>query len=843
MTFGLGHELDEAYQRLLVQDVLRRAPGGSLQALATFDAKEIALLVSRAGELSLDEGHAKKTIAYEIATRAVAIFGTTYSGLQRAAELVLTRLGNFPGRDLMRTRFGASKGSLWEQLEMVVREAENTVIDGSGRKWALTDFQFDALQAFASHNSISLSAPTSAGKSFLLTLEVMRRISQGEGAIIAYVVPTRALIRQVVIDLREAFAKSSLSFPIIRSIPRPTEPGDADAGAVYVLTQERLLSLLVQEGAPQIAALIVDEAQEIGSGARGILLQTAVERLLIRNPSAHVIFATPMAQNPEYLLGLFKRSDGHPQSERHSPVSQNIVMVEPSDTGPHRVRLKLLAHERHIPVGEVEVGFRFGGSSLRRMALFAAALADKDGDDFSCIIYANGARDAERIAGHLCRVIKPTESIDPDLADFIDYLNDHIHPEYDLAAYLRHGIAFHYSNMPGNVRTTIEDLFKERKIKFLCCTSTLLQGVNLPARHLIVETPERGHNKPMERADFVNLAGRAGRLRREFHGNVWCLMPERWRRQCFEGEPLQRLRSSFTKALGDGGRAIRQAFEDEHGLDDPATAVAAMGRIFTEFVQRGRALEPEEGESTEGLKLTMELMEKLDGQVTLPKDLFAKNAGVHPRRLEALFSHFTQQDSLESFVPIRPFAPGNVSRLREIFQCVQQLLAGVSNNSYGQHAKVAQMWIHQNPLGYILASEMNYRRQKALEGNKKFRPANVIYSMVKTIEHDIRFLYVKHLRAYHDVLSEAFRRRGKLVDLVPLHLFLECGASKPVPLNLISLGLSRTTALLLAKNVTLASDATPEMCLRKCKEAIANARGMKLPEIVRREVRSFADRS
>jgi hypothetical protein len=149
------------------------------------------------------------------------------------------------------------------------------------------------------------------------------------------------------------------------------------------------------------------------------------------------------------------------------------------------------------------------------------------------------------------------------------------------------------------------------------------------------------------------------------------------------------------------------------------------------------------------------------------------------------------------------------------------------------------MWIHENPLGKILSMEIGFRKKVATEQGAKFRPSDVIYSMIHCIEHEIRFRYVKFLRAYHDVLSEAFKRRGSAPDLVPLHLYLECGASKPVPLNLISLGFSRTTALLLAKKITLSADATPETCLRKCKEAIANASGLKLPSVIRREVSTF----
>jgi replicative superfamily II helicase len=57
--------------------------------------------------------------------------------------------------------------------------------------------------------------------------------------------------------------------------------------------------------------------------------------------------------------------------------------------------------------------------------------------------------------------------------------------------------------MPSIIRNGIEFFFKRGDIRFIVCTSTL-QGVNLPAKHLILENPHSG-DEPMSRADFLNL--------------------------------------------------------------------------------------------------------------------------------------------------------------------------------------------------------------------------------------------------------------------------------------------------------------------------------------------------
>ncbi len=852
MTTGLPAELVASYEKLLVQDVRRRLPGIAVDSLGPLPTREIAALLSVASHLALADGHTERDLAYEIATRTAALAGTEFPGLLRGAELVLTRLGNFPGRDLLRSRFekAPSKSALL-QFEMRVREIENTISDAGGISRRLTDFQFDTLRAFAAHRSVSVSAPTSAGKSFVLSLEVLRKLRDQRPASIVYVVPTRALIRQVVVDLRRVVSAANLPSALIRSVPLVVAREEAPGGIIYVLTQERLLSLLnSDEGAPWITALIIDEAQSIGDGARGVLLHTAIDMVRLEFPHAEVIFASPLAKNPEYLLDRFRCVDAFPYREEHSPVSQNRILVDSVESSPRRIQCTLVSSIGRLDLGQRDIPFLFRGlSSLRRLALFARGLGAPNDPENCCIIYANGARDAERTAHHLVRGAKPVERLDPDVEEFITYLNEFVHPNYGLSEMLRFGVGFHYSNMPGSVRAGVEDLFQRRKLRDLCCTSTLLQGVNLPARHIVIEAPTRGRNKPMQRSDFLNLAGRAGRLTHEFHGNVWCLWPARWSEPSFEGAPLQEIRSAFDRVLEDGGTAIRRAFEDDNenaGAGD--TAVAALGRVFTEFIQKDRPFEVhyhETPNNADSLKATLQLLEQLSSEVRLPTALFARNSGVHPRRLEALYAFFGTQTDLTSYCPIRPNTKGTNVRLREIFQRVQRLLGGVDNDSYRYHAKIAAAWIHEAPLSRIIANELAYREAEAAKElpPTKVNVRNLIYGIIDTMERELRFRYVKYLRAYNDVLAQALRDRddNEVADqLPPFHLYLESGAFRPVPINLMSLGLTRVTALLLTKRIVLSTDSTPEECLRRCRQAIANAPQLALSRTVRREIAALA---
>ena len=100
-----------------------------------------------------------------------------------------------------------------------------------------------------------------------------------------------------------------------------------------------------------------------------------------------------------------------------------------------------------------------------------------------------------------------------------------VHSAYQLARLVEAGVAFHYGNMPSLIRREVERLFRLGKIKYLVCTSTLIEGVNLACRTIIVRGPRKGIGKPMQPHDFWNLAGRAGRWGAEFQGNIICIDP------------------------------------------------------------------------------------------------------------------------------------------------------------------------------------------------------------------------------------------------------------------------------------------------------------------------------
>lgn len=845
MRTKLSAETELLTRQLLIADTQRRLPGSAVDPPQLFTDAEIGRLMSAASILALNNDPEDRALAYDIATRTIAVAAPPPPALLKGAELLLARLGNFPGRKLLRKRYKDSltevHGGYLLRFEATMRRLENTVEDSKGEALAVTDFQYDALRTFSESSTVSVSAPTSAGKSFVLSLHIIRRLKAQTGICVVYLVPTRALIRQVIVTLRDELTKAGIPETPVRCVPTPIDPKEAQAGVIYVLTQERLLSLLHSELGPVwISILVVDEAQGIGDGNRGVLLHSTIDEVVHRFPKAELIFASPLARNPEYLLGLFGRPQGISFLERVSPVSQNLLLVRFFNSTPTEASFELVRQKTKFSLGKRSLGVDMTTmNAVERRAAFAKAVAAKDG---CCLIYANGAREAEKIAEEIAREESPTQ--DREIQELITYLKDHVHPNYGLIEVLKKRIAFHYGNMPGSVRAGVEELCKRGKLRYVCCTSTLLQGINLPARDIVIEDPKRGLDTPMGRADFLNLAGRAGRLLREFHGNVWCLRPDFWKEKSYQGEPLQTIESALEVVVRDGGQAIRRVLDDPEGADTEDPAVPAITRIYTDHLLQRPTIDVTPFCPPSQLKALLETIEQLRAiPADLPVTVYTRNYSVLPARLELLYKWMIMQTDPRALMPLPPFQPGTNIRLYAALEIQERILQQDNTNSFRHYYHLAKHWIHNVPLGRIISESLGYR--KAREG--KIKERNVIYTVIEDIEKVVRYRFAKHYRAYLDVLAVVLRRRGYIDEaehLVPFHLFLECGASNPIVLNLISLGLSRTVALLLSEKILFAKNSTPEQCLHSlqridpvllklppyCLRELATITGKALPE-------------
>ena len=100
----------------------------------------------------------------------------------------------------------------------------------------------------------------------------------------------------------------------------------------------------------------------------------------------------------------------------------------------------------------------------------------------------------------------------------------------------RFGIFSHHGNIPHGIRLAVENAMRDDLIRFVVCTSTLAQGVNLPIRYLIVTSVYQGID-PIKVRDFHNLIGRAGRSGMHTEGSILFADPKIYdKRKVFTGK-------------------------------------------------------------------------------------------------------------------------------------------------------------------------------------------------------------------------------------------------------------------------------------------------------------------
>lgn len=85
-----------------------------------------------------------------------------------------------------------------------------------------------------------------------------------------------------------------------------------------------------------------------------------------------------------------------------------------------------------------------------------------------------------------------------------------------LCSCLVKGVGFHHSDLHKNVRNFVADLFRERQIDYLFCTTGLAYGINFPAKAVVIADLtlwdfEEKRSKPIPQFLCHQMAGRAGR--------------------------------------------------------------------------------------------------------------------------------------------------------------------------------------------------------------------------------------------------------------------------------------------------------------------------------------------
>ena len=745
--------------------------------------------------------------AQRISTATASFLTLTDDAVKDIFSVIQARLRNFPALMIGEAKASAPTAApLGLQYEFEAAKKAQTVILGD-RERVLTPFQLASWNTLAAGKSTTLSAPTSAGKSYVLMMYLIDRYRQDKSSVYVYVVPTRALINQVSQDVTAALLEADVRDVNVTTIPIDLRIGDDVSKNLYVLTQERLEALLIAVPDLKIDGVIVDEAQILSDGSRGVLLESVIDRILSRCPQAQFVFSGPLIDNPAFFADAFALNNYTPCTTRQSPVTQNVIHLDYNTAPRSSVGVRMVNFENGQEIARIDVPHILAAESDRLSYL--SYLFGRGG---SSIVYVNGKAEAETISIKIANEMPSDPAVAADLKELISFVRTHIHKDYALVGTLEKGVGYHYGHMPSLLRKTLEEHFKARRISFLVCTSTLLYGLNLPAKNIFMQKPTTGRGVAIEGSDFWNLAGRAGRLGQEMEGNVYLINYADWKT-----EPISEKRDvSVTSALKttlveQAGRLLEFLADTSRPSEQSPDIEIAVGKLISDHrnSRLDRTLDRYRKDDTaQVLNDIGAQIERISLEIDIPADVIDKNIGVSVFRQKSLLDYMVKRlkqlkpEELIPALPLADFLVANKSYQRA-FKRIHTHVLGYPKGDKRQFffAPLALRWMRGDPLPQLIDQAIRYSKSQ----KRKTSVPTIIRDTMETVEKDLRFRYVKFFTCYNSILELSLKRSGaaQYVAAIPnVPLFLEMGGSSGAMINLMALGLSRTTAEALSVYIT-----------------------------------------
>ncbi|MGX7705156.1 DEAD/DEAH box helicase [Methylobacterium sp. Gmos1] len=773
--------------------------------------EDLHKLLYCAGVFVQTDVFAYRRMAQSIALNSLIVAGGDEGAYQRGRR-ILTDLGNFPALDRVRREGAEAGASFLDALRWTLSRELNTVKVGD--QWIpLTDFQKDAWDELPEARAIAISAPTSAGKSFLVIEHLCRQVERAASFRAVYVAPTRALLSEVSAKIQRRLGAAT----DVRITTVPTQDPSGPDRQVFVLTQERL-QVLLAASAVTFDLVVVDEAQNLSDGSRGMILQDSVEQAVSRSGTTRLVLLAPGARGFEAVGASIGAPDLTVTRSELPSVLQNRIQLRKAEVG-NALELDLLTPDGPRRLGTYRSGRGFDVPDSR---LAAAAL--ELGSTGGSLVYATGPTEAEKVARQLSHDLE--DGSDPALATISDFVRKHIHPDYTLAGMIRKGVAFHYGKMPTLLRETLEGAFRDGHVNFLVCTTTLFEGINLPARNVFIDTPTRGARKPLAAAALWNFAGRAGRMSADIVGNVFLVDYEDWPDKPLDAFVGYEVQSAFFRTASEVPDrllgALGGVMPAELPNDDDAPRVrAAAGLLISKAA--GNAVrgyvERTLGSLDEGLRTRLtEASITANEQIGLPATLLATNWTVDPFGLRRLYDNMlkkVEEGKTSRLIPVSPLGKGAYKSYSSIFSRIHREVNGGSVNFAGLVSGIAVDWMCGLTYPVMLAKAVKRQRrsdEKRIERNKITREKNpasrvrdpdeiVVDDVVRRefdlIEDQVRFRFVQLGKAYIDILIIVLRETGQerlIGDVYDFPLALELGISTKSGWSFMELGLSRIAA-------------------------------------------------
>ncbi|MDO5851865.1 MAG: DEAD/DEAH box helicase [Methanobacteriaceae archaeon] len=343
-----------------------------------------------------------------------------------------------------------------------------------------------------SKDNYIITIPTASGKTILGILAALKTLLNN-GKII-YAVPLISLQNE---KYKEFKIFEQYGFKVGK------HPRNCDI-AVMVFESFDALTRHSLNSTQDINLIIIDEFHMIGDYSRGPTIECAITRIKKMNKGTRLIALSATLQNiDEIAQWLNAKTVTH--DYRPIPLHKEIISAEEYNTSNKN---DVIVHFLKKSIEESTQMLTF--VSTRR---FTETLADYTAKKIKNKIPPEKKEIYKEIATKILEIPQNSGSQPTQVC-------------FNLAKCIENGIAFHHAGLFDKQKQLIEEEFKKGNLLMITATPSLMYGVNLPSKNVIIRdytrwTDQGQINIPV--FDYEQMSGRAGRPGYDTEGNSYIL--------------------------------------------------------------------------------------------------------------------------------------------------------------------------------------------------------------------------------------------------------------------------------------------------------------------------------
>ena len=530
------------------------APSGDVKVLLDNDEQMIIKYLSIVDSASLSINPENKELIFSATCLLYELFNSVFPNIEGYIRTIFLRLG-FPPSALTvqadKSKFN-DLPNFFDEIEQGLNLTNNHEIEITNKTYYLTKEQKKIWEELlGAKKEVLISAPTSAGKSFLLAEYIVIGYQNSDMYRAVYTVPTLSLINQVEHDLKSI----DQSINILTHIPKQMPDGKV----VFVLTQERTMGICSQYADINWDCVVLDEVHNIFSDLTISSEDTDDEDTNIDNEDTNKDALNDRSLVYRFILEWFADKINYQKLILAGPnITQGISEIKKTSFD---IDTSIEVPVQDAPVLKILFSFELRPSDK---TIFHANLLLKNNPVSTNIILSKNLKSnigVHAISSEFCIDLRqniiskdPNTTIlslcpSPSKASNVvaKGKNNDIIPIEENTTFLKtyfrsilkcteeelvefgfdinHKSVIHHGKLPSHIRLCIEIAAKNNLINSLVTTSTLLQGMNFPIKYLIAtdggnisldRTSDK--RKPFSIPQFKNILGRSGRLMQDLVG-------------------------------------------------------------------------------------------------------------------------------------------------------------------------------------------------------------------------------------------------------------------------------------------------------------------------------------